>query len=137
MQIFYLCSSPKESESTDLKIHVDKDFPSEPSQILELSYDSVNSSLLNDFQEVLSLFDAEQDLRNDGNPHYVGNCGHLQESESIMNSLIASHGTYGTGKKQECISDSHVDSPATTITGKVKLTKTSPLRRMVISRNIT
>ena len=99
MKILYLCSSPKESESTNLKIHVDKDFPSEPSQILELSYDSVNSSLLNDFQEVLSLFDAEQDIRNDGNQHYVGNCGHLQESESIMNSLIASHGTYGTGKK--------------------------------------
>ena len=124
-----------------MKIHVDKAFPSEPSQILYLSYDSVNTSLRNDFTEILALMDAEQDHRNHGNPNSANVGGHLQESETIINSLIASHGTYGTGekqgKKQECISDSLVDSPATTRTGKVTLTQTSPLMRMVISRNIT
>ena len=99
MMILYQCSSPQESESTNLKIHVDKEFPSEPSEILKFSYDSVNKSLLNDFREILSLFDAEQDLCNDKNPNYANVGGHLQESESIFNSLIASHGTFGTGKQ--------------------------------------
>ena len=97
--ILYQCSSPQESESTNLKIHVDKDFPDDPSAILEYSYDSVNTSLLNDFTEILALFDYEQDLHNEGNPHYKNLGGHLQESEGIFNSLIASHGTFGTGKQ--------------------------------------
>ena len=97
--ILYQCSSPQESESTNLKIHVDKDFPDDPSAILEYSYDSVNTSLLNDFTEILALFDAEQDLHNEGNPNYKNLGGHLQESEGIFNSLIASHGTFGTGKQ--------------------------------------
>ncbi len=137
MMILHLCSSPQESESTDLKIHVDKEFPSRPSEILEFSYDLVNTSLLNNFKEVLSQFDAEQDLCNEHNPNYKNVGGHLQESETIINSLIASHGTFGTGKKQVCISNSLVDSPSTTRTGKVKLTKTSSFMRIVISRNIT
>jgi hypothetical protein len=99
IQILYQCSSPQESESTNMKIHVDKAFPSEPSQILYLSYDSVNTSLRNDFTDILALMDVEQDHRNSGNPNYVNVGGHLQESETIINSLIASHGTFGTEKK--------------------------------------
>ena len=71
IQILYQCSSPQESESTNMKIHVDKAFPSEPSQILYLSYDSVNTSLRNDFTDILALMDVEQDHRNSGNPNYI------------------------------------------------------------------
>jgi len=131
--ILYQCSSPQESESTNLKIHVDKDFPSEPSEILEFSYDSVNdTSLLNDYMEILSLFDVEQDFAMSVTPTMQMSVVTFKRVKGFSTLSLPPMEPLEQVNKQVCISDSLVNSPAITSPGKVKLTKTSPLRRMVI-----
>ena len=96
-QIFYQCQSPQELESTSLKIVVDPLHVLFPSQHIQFTYRSIDASVSNDFQAMQSQFDVYQEIQNDGNLVFRSN---LTARVDQMNSLIATEGTTGEGRKK-------------------------------------
>ncbi len=67
-----------------------------PLQHLQFTYRSIDASVSNDFQAMQSQFDVYHEIQNDGNLVFRSN---LTARVDQMNSLIATKGTTGEGRK--------------------------------------